>query len=143
MPLVQGRDALLRVFALANEANSSTPSVRVRLFHNGAQASTLTIPAPRSSTPTVKDESRLDGSWNVKIPGAFIQAGLAVLADVDPDNAVAEKNETDNSFPKSGAAQAEDVETASILKLRFVPVKQAANGCRETCPTRTRPASST
>src|SRR5439155_13730761 len=70
IPLVQGRDAFLRVFALANEANSSTPSVRVRLFQNGALASTLTIPAPRNSTPTVKDESRLDGSWNVKISGA-------------------------------------------------------------------------
>jgi hypothetical protein len=128
IPLVQGRDAFLRVFALANEANSAVPSVRVRLFQNGALASTLTIPAPGSSTPTARDESKLDASWNVKIPGAFIQGGLAVLADVDPDNAVAEKNETDNSFPKSGTPQSEDVETASILKLELVPVAQAVNG---------------
>jgi hypothetical protein len=128
IPLVQGRDAFLRVFALANEANSAAPNVRVRLFQSGALVSTLAIPAPGSSTPTAKDESKLNSSWNVKIPGSFIQAGLAVLADVDPENAVAEKNETDNSFPKDGTAQSEDVETASILKLRFVPVKQAANG---------------
>jgi CARDB len=128
IPLVKGRDAFLRVFALANQANSAAPKVRVRLFQNGALASTLTIPAPGSSTPTAKDESTLNGSWNVKIPGSFIQAGLTVLADVDPDNAVPEMNETDNSFPESGTAQSEQVETASILKLRFVPVKQAANG---------------
>ena len=128
IPLVRGRDAFLRVFALANEANSAAPNVRVRLFQSGALVSTLAIPAPGSSTPTAKDESNLNSSWNVKIPGSFIQAGLAVLADVDPENAVAEKNETDNSFPKDGTAQSEDVETASILKLRFVPVKQAANG---------------
>jgi CARDB protein len=128
IPLVQGRDAFLRVFALANEGNSAAPNVRVRLFQNGGLVSTLSIPAPGSSTPTTKDESKLNSSWNVRIPGSFIQAGLAVLADVDPENAVAEKNETDNSFPKTGTAQSEDVETASILKLRFVPVKQAANG---------------
>ena len=128
IPLIQGRDAFLRVFALANEANSAAPDVRVRLFQSGALVSTLTILAPGSSTPTVKDESKLSDSWNVKIPGSFIQGGLAVLADVDPGNLVAEKNETDNSFPKAGTAQPEDVETASTLKLRFVPVKQLANG---------------
>ncbi|MFL5495525.1 MAG: hypothetical protein ACJ8DC_14170, partial [Gemmatimonadales bacterium] len=128
IPLVQGRDAFLRVFALANEANSVAPSVRVRLFQNGLLASTLTIPPPRGSTPLVKDESRLDATWNVKIPGAFIQAGLSVLADVDPDNSIAEKNEIDNSFPKAGTAQSEDVKAASVFKLRFVPVRQAANG---------------
>ena len=128
IPLVKGRDAFLRVFAVANQANSAAPTVRVRLFHNGAETSSFLIPAPGSSTPLAKDESQLNGSWNVRIPGSAIQAGLAVLADVDPENAVPEKNESDNTFPVSGTGQSEDVETASILKLRFVPVKQLANG---------------
>jgi CARDB len=128
IPLVKGRDAFIRVFTVANQANSAAPMVRVRLFQNGAPGSTFDIPAPGNSTPTAKDESKLNGSWNVKIPGSQVQAGLAVLAEVDPENLVAEENETDNTFPLSGTAQAEDVETASILKLRFVPVKQMANG---------------
>jgi hypothetical protein len=128
IPLVDGRDGLLRVFAVANQANSATPNLRVRVYRRSALTSTLTIPAPGSSTPTSKDESRLNQSWNVRIPGSLIQGGLRIVADVDPDQRVVEANETDNSFPESGTPEPENVQTAAILRLRFVPVKQAANG---------------
>lgn len=128
IPLVADRDGYLRVFVVANEANTARPAVRVRLYHDAALISTLTIQAPGSSTPTSKDESRLASSWNVKIPRSLIGAGLAVLADVDPDDLIAETNEADNTFPVSGTPRPQDVRPASILAIRFVPVKQRANG---------------
>jgi hypothetical protein len=128
IPLVEGRDAFLRVFAVASQANSAAPKVRVRVYRDGALTSTLIIPAPGSSTPTSKDESTLDKSWNVTLPGSLIQGGLGILADVDPDDAISEKNETDNTSPESGTPQTVTAATAPILKLTLVPVKQVANG---------------
>ena len=130
VPLITDRDGLLRVFVLANETNSAAPSVRVRLFRNGALVQTLTIPAPGGSTPTSRNEADLTGSWNVKIPRGLFTPGLAMLAEVDPGNTVAESNETDNSFPASGTAQPQTVRTVPELALRFVPIKQRASGAQ-------------
>ncbi|MBA3346778.1 MAG: hypothetical protein H0T44_15995, partial [Gemmatimonadales bacterium] len=127
VPLVDGRDAYLRVFVLSNEASSATPEVRVRVYVRGDLRSTLRVPARGSSAPTSKDESRLGSSWNVRIPGSLVGPGLSVLADVDPENTIAERNEADNDFPASGTPQAVVVRTAPALGVRFVPVRQRAN----------------
>ncbi len=128
VPLVANRDGYLRIFVLSNQENTVAPSVRVRLYRDGAVISTLTVPAPGRSTPTSRDEGTLTSSWNVKIPRALIGPGFAVLADVDPNNTIPEANETDNTFPASGTPQPQDVRGAPSLTIRFVPVKQAANG---------------
>jgi hypothetical protein len=128
VPLVADRDGFIRVFVLANQANTVTPSVRVRLFDNGTLSSTLTIPAPGPSTPQTRDEGKLSSSWNVKIPHELFRPGLTVLADVDPDNAITETDESDNSFPVTGTPQPQDVRAGSVALIRFVPVRQKANG---------------
>ena len=46
VPLVDGRDALLRIFVTANQVNATAPDVRVSLYSNGSLASTVTIPSP-------------------------------------------------------------------------------------------------
>ncbi len=128
VPLVQDRDAYLRVFALANEANAIQPLVRVRLFDGGSVFDTLTISAAPSQVPTTVDATVLGSSWNVLIPGSLIQPGLSILADVDPDDAIPETDETDNQFPVSGTPIQLDVRPTPILALRFVPVHQSATG---------------
>ncbi|MEZ4586855.1 MAG: CARDB domain-containing protein [Gemmatimonadales bacterium] len=109
VPLVAGRDAYLRVFVLANQANGDTPTVRVRFYSSGALVQTSTINAPGASVPTAANESSLSSSWNMLVPAALVQPNLTILADVDPGNAVAEANETDNAFPVSGTPGAVDV----------------------------------
>ncbi|WP_309671841.1 hypothetical protein [Gemmatimonas sp.] len=122
--LVSGRDGVLRVFALANAVNTARPSVRARFFQNGTLVATLSVAAPASSVPTSVNEGSMTSSWNIVVPGALLQPGLSVLADVDPDNAVAEDLETDNLFPVSGAPRALDVRFVPALAVRFVPVQQ-------------------
>ena len=51
VPLVQGRDGTLRVFAVANESNTAQPEVRVRLFDGNTLRQTSTIPPPRHPLP--------------------------------------------------------------------------------------------
>jgi hypothetical protein len=128
VPLVANREGYLRVFVVSDGANKAAPNVRVRLYRNGAPMATLTIPSPAASTPIARDEGKLASSWNVKIPRELVVPGLSVLAEVDPDNTVPETNETDNSYPASGAPQPQNVGDAPILGLTFVPVKQQANG---------------
>ncbi len=124
VPLVAGRDGVLRVFALANATNTARPSVRARFFQNGSLVSTLTVAAPSTSVPTAVNEGSITASWNIVVPGALLQPGVTVLADVDPDNVVAEDLETDNLFPVSGSPRALDVRFVPALAVRFVPVQQ-------------------
>jgi hypothetical protein len=48
--------------------------------------------------------------------------------DADPDNLVAETNETDNTFPASGTPLPLQVETASTFRVTLVPVTTAVDG---------------
>ena len=128
VPMVAGRDAMLRVFALASGTNSAHPSVRARVYMNGALASTITVAAPATSVPTVINEGSATASWNILVPGSLVQPGLSVLADVDPDNTTPEANETDNRFPLSGTPLPMNVRTVPGLAVRFVPILQSATG---------------
>ena len=124
VPLVVNRSGFLRIFAVASGANTVSPSVRVRFYRNGALVRTQTIAASGGSTPTQTQEGTLGSSWNLPVDAALIQPGLAVVADVDPDNRIAEADEGDNSFPVSGTPQEFGTRTVPPLRLRFVPVRQ-------------------
>ena len=61
VPLVANRDAYLRVFVRADQANTATPAVRVRLYQgaNPTPVMTYTLPAPGASVPmTVRTRGR-------------------------------------------------------------------------------------
>ncbi|MFL5515943.1 MAG: CARDB domain-containing protein [Gemmatimonadales bacterium] len=128
VPLVKGRDALLRVFVTANGVNVAAPAVRVRLYHAGTLVSTSSIAAPGFSTPQTANEGDLAASWNLVISKADVQPDLAVLVDVDPDNTVVEGNEADNVFPANGVPLPVDVRTTDAFAVRLVPVVTSADG---------------
>src|ERR1051326_7748659 len=128
VPLVAGRAAYLRVFVLANQPNTASPDVRVRLFNGSTLLQTYSLSAPAAGVPTAVDESSLARSWNVMVPAALVQPGLKVLADVDPNGAFAESDESNNQFPVTGTPAAVDVRSLSTFVLRFVPVLQQVNG---------------
>lgn len=128
VPLVAGRNAYLRVFALANQANSAAAQVRVRLYDGVTLVQTYTIPAPAVGVPTTVNEGSLTSSWNVMVPGLLVQPNLRVLADVDPSGGIAESDDLDNQFPLSGTSAAVDVRSLPTFALRFVPVIQQVNG---------------
>ncbi len=128
IPLVAGRDAYLRVFVKANQANSVAPPVRVRIYQSGSLVQTDMISAPVVSVPTAVDESTLSSSWNVLVPAALVQPGLSILADVDPASSVAESTRNDNQFPNSGVPLASAVQALPAFNVRFVPILQSSDG---------------
>jgi hypothetical protein len=121
-PMVAGKPALLRVFVLANQCNSAMPKVRVTL----STGRTFDIFATESTVRQESDQGVLFSSWNTMLPADDVQPGLTVVAVVDPDNAVAEANESDNRYPASGT-KAIDVRTVPAVGLRFVPVTVAGS----------------
>jgi len=128
VPLVAGRNALLRVFVRASGSNAAQPSVRVRFFNGTVLANTITINAPTLSVPLLIDEASFGSSWNVQLPGTLLQPGVRMLVDVDPGNAVAEGNENDNVLPANGSPATLDVRAVTPLNVRLIPVIQSARG---------------
>ncbi|HMC56638.1 MAG TPA: hypothetical protein VKH19_15785, partial [Gemmatimonadaceae bacterium] len=119
VPLVAGRPALLRVFGRANQCNSATPTVRATL--SSGETYTLSLSPGEASVATDIDEGALTRSWNTLIPGDKVQPGLSIVAEIDPDGAIAETNESDNRFPAAGA-RSPQISVMPIVGLRFVPV---------------------
>ncbi|MEW5916751.1 MAG: Ig-like domain-containing protein [Gemmatimonadota bacterium] len=121
--LVENRDAVARVFLRGSRTGLGDVSVRVRVF----QGATLlqTFQATVAPTLTVSEGCC---SANILIPGSLIRTGVSIVADVDPQNAVTESNEADNSFPLSGTPQLLNVTTVSDFNVRLVPVRQNRSG---------------
>ncbi len=113
VPLVKDRSGWVRVFVLANIANTATPQVQVD-FGSGH---VLTINAPGSSVPTSID-ANVNQSWNAAVPAAWIQQGTEITATVDPTNAFAEADESNNQF----SATLDDVQPLHTWKVTLVPV---------------------
>lgn len=127
VPLVAGREALLRVFVTADAANTVQPQVRVRLYEGATNFRTFTINAPTSAVPTAVNEGTLNSSWNATLSASDLRVGLRIQVDVDPTGAVNEPNENDNVWPSSGT-RALDVRTVAPFNVVFVPVHQSVNG---------------
>lgn len=120
-PMVANKPALLRVFAVANQCNlQTTPVVRVTLA-GIPNARTIDIPATESSVRTAPEQGVLAATYNVQLNPADVVPGLTVVAQIDPTNAVAETDETDNRFPATNA-KAIDVRVVPSASIRFIPV---------------------
>ena len=51
-----------------------------------------------------------------------------MIGDVDPDNTIAETNETDNAWPLTGASKPIRVITVPTINIQLVPIKHRATG---------------
>ena len=122
VPLVAGRDALLRVFASADQVNSVSATVRARIYEGAALLQTSTLTRAASSVPTAIDESSLASSWNLVILGVNVRPTMRILVDIDPTNAVTESNESNNIWPANGTPQSLTVTTTPAFNVTFVPV---------------------
>jgi hypothetical protein len=125
VPLVAGRDGLLRVFVRANAPNSAQPVVRVRLYDGVNLTSTLLLDSPVSAVATSVEDATYTSAWSAPIPGSLIKPGLAIFAEVDPSNAVPEIGELDNAWPQPGAATQIVVKNVPPFSVRLVPIGQS------------------
>ncbi len=103
LPIVAGKAGLIRVFVLANQANTAKPSVQVTLQNNGVAVPGYpkTIVWTGSGVPTLLDESLLTQSWNLVVPGTDLTtpvgSGYSVKAVVDAAGTLPEADKTNDT----------------------------------------------
>jgi PKD repeat protein len=127
VPLVAGRDGLLRVFLSAGQDNPYSPEVQVRLFRNGMPVETLTASSDRT-VPTAPGVGELSDSWNVVIPGELIQPGLSVLIESNSEDDIPLTDDGQAQFPADGEPLPLDVRDTPPLRLTMIPVEVSATG---------------
>ncbi len=127
--LVHDRRGELRVFVKANQANTARPNVKVRLSYNGTLGHEFTITPNSGMTgiPTSIDTANFTTSYNANLPKDWIQPGLQIWAQVDPEGAVSESNKANNVWPASGTVT-ENVSGVAPFRVTLVPLRLASTG---------------
>ena len=122
VPLVAGRPALLRVFATADQANTSRPPARA-LFHvDGREIHRVRMElASARGIPENVEPGSLDGSYNATIPGGVMVPGVEMVVEVDPDRSARHAAESELRVPEEGRAPL-DVRELPRMALTIVPV---------------------
>lgn len=126
VPLIAGRDALLRVFLTGDAPNAFyEPEVVARFSREGEEVHRVAIAPSETVLPIVVDEGDVSRSYNAVVPGDHIQPGLEFVIEADPDGVVPLADGSEIRFPASGAA-ALDVVEVPPMRLTVVPVVEAA-----------------
>ena len=102
VPLVAGRDALLRIFLMGNGPSFFQPSVRVEFYQDGEEVYTTTIEAPVEELPIDVKHGERDNSYNAIIPGHVLQPGVEMVIDIDPEGTVPTAEGSVTRIPESG-----------------------------------------
>jgi len=119
VPLVAGRPALVRAFVSANDYNTAAPVVRVRITPLSGPFTDFVVTRPTDPpVPVIVSEGTLGSTYNAAIPGSLITAGATISVTVDPNNLIAETDESDNAM-----AGGLVVRTMPQFDVRFVPVR--------------------
>lgn len=132
VPLVAGRDAYVRVYAIANQTNTAQPRVRIRIFNGNTEVQSTLVnagsPSMEIAVPVLNEATPLATTWNVAVPGSLVVPGLRFSAEVDPEGQIAELSETDNRFPLNGTPRDATVRNLPPLQVRMIPIRQTATG---------------
>ncbi|WP_420447734.1 leucine-rich repeat domain-containing protein [Candidatus Palauibacter sp.] len=131
VPLVAGREALLRVFVTSEEdTGAMIPPVRATFFVDGAEVRVEDIPAGSSVIPTEVQEGELDLSPHAVIPAEVIQEGLEMVVEIDPDGTLDPNLGVSRRIPESGRITV-DVRSVPPLLLTLLPFIWTGDDDRE------------
>ena len=121
VPLVAGREALLRVFVTARQAaDADIPPVRARFYHDGRETHVAEIPGTSTPIATEVDESSLSSSANAGIPGRVVQPGLEMVIEVDPEGTLDPGWGVARRIPETGRLGV-DVQEMPPFDLTLIP----------------------
>ena len=126
VPLIAGRDALLRVFLTSSEPGAFfEPEVAATFTLGGREVHRVVMQRDGDLLATVPDESDLRNSYNAIIPGEYVRRGLEFVVEADPGGTVPLAAGSQIRFPDSGAAAPNVIEVPP-MELTVVPVLEAA-----------------
>ena len=127
VPLVAGRDALLRAFPTAPPGSRvPVPPVRAKFYARGVEVHSVEIPSKRWLLPAEIDEGDLAVSANVRIPGAVLRPGLEMVVEIDPEGTLDPALGIGRRLPAEGRT-ALDVRDPPTMELTVVPFLWTVN----------------
>ena len=125
VPLIQGRDALLRVFLTSDESQAFfEPEVVATLSRGGQEVHRVVMRRGGDLLTTFPNEGDLRDSYNAVIPTMYILPGTELVVEADPGGLVPLAPGSHTRFPASGAWPLNVVEVPP-MELTVVPVVEA------------------
>ncbi|WP_419862345.1 leucine-rich repeat domain-containing protein [Candidatus Palauibacter sp.] len=122
VPLIAGRDALLRVFLTSGEAQAFfEPEVVATVSAPGVELFRVTMRRNDDLLATSVDESDLSSSYNAVVPGEYIVPGAELVVEADPEGRLPLAPGSSARFPSSGSWPL-NVVSAPPMELTVVPV---------------------
>ena len=123
VPLVAGRQAMLRVFPTAPAgASVPVPPVRASFYRSGGATAVYTVEIEGKPGPLPVEiyEGDLAASANVWIPGDVVRPGLELVVEIDPEGTIDPSLGVSRRLPEEGRT-ALDVHELPSMELTIVP----------------------
>ena len=121
VPLVAGREVLLRVFVTALRDNDvRIPPVRASFYLDGVLSHVEDLPGKQGPVPTGVVEESLASTTNAVIASELVRPGLEMVVEIDPDGTLAPELGVATRIPETGRL-ALDVRSMPVLDLTLVP----------------------
>ena len=124
VPLIAGRQAILRVFGTGDDVNNLRPAAKAMFYRDGEIVHSVDLDAPPNGIPTEVDESRLSRSFNAMIPGEVLMPGTEIVVDLDTEGTLPLGPGSMTRVPRSGTMPLNVVEVPP-LNVTVVPVQYA------------------
>ena len=123
VPLIAGKDALLRVFVIdSNDEQDAMPPVQATFYQDGMLVHEANIPSSDVPIPTEMREDDLSVTANSLIPGNVIAPGLEMVVNIiDTDSTLDLDQRVVRRIPESGRL-AVDVREVPDFVLTVVPI---------------------
>ncbi len=127
VPVIAGRDGLLRVVVQGDDENYYRPRVRATFHNGGSEVHSEMLELETDGLPTRVFEGNLNLSYDALIPGSVLQPGVSVVIETDPDGVVPAGSGSVLRIPATGTLDL-DVREVPPFRLMMVPVDQSVNG---------------
>ena len=126
VPLLSGREALLRVFLVSDQVAFFEPEVVATFTRDGEEVHRVVMESTQDRLATSVDESGLLTSYNAEIPAEHMVPGTEMVVLADSAETIPRAEGSRSRYPHTGSAALEVIEVPP-LELTVVPVLNAEN----------------
>lgn len=125
VPLMSGREALLRVFVTGDQDSFYQPHVVALFYHGDRLSYGADMRVESDVLPGQVQEGRLDLSFNAVIPGWVIQPGTTMAIELDRQRSVPLGPGSQLRIPDAGRLEL-NVKPLPVMDLTVVPIEVAS-----------------
>lgn len=127
VPLIAGRDGLLRVYLEGGQPNFFEPAVQATFYRDGAAVHGATLETPGVGIPEDVEEGERALTFEARVPGSVLQPGTSLVLEVDPGGVVPATSSSTLRIPATGELALDIVEVLPF-HVRLVPVNLTSTG---------------